>query len=211
MMASRIGEKEEVDELRPRRPSGHPPFEGNRGTAGGYARSEQPGRDVDGQRQHHRVEEERVQAVRQADRAHGAGGEGHVGRLAGRADDAGEVQEVEVGRVRRAGELQAVGLAAAAGQEELVRVVQREAGLRERPAAEDGERGQRQVRPADPALQRADRGHLRAHGRQHRDGGQQHQHQHGDAAVVLLQRVVDDLVGARARHHAQRQREVQQR
>ena len=73
--------------------------------------SKQPGRNIDRQRDHGGVEEKRQHALHRADPAHLAAGKADVGGLAGRSDNAGEIDEIAVIGRLAAGEIKTAVLA----------------------------------------------------------------------------------------------------
>src|SRR5260370_25082763 len=109
----------------------------------GRTSSDKTGPDVDGQREHDRVEEEGDDAMRERGAAHAERDRIDVGRRAGAADHEGVVEEVPEGRRLVARELQP----RAGGRRGrrlaivvrviLMRVMQREEEMDERPGADD--------------------------------------------------------------------------
>ena len=61
-----------------------------------YAVSDQPGGDIDHQRQQRRIEEERDDPMDEREPARGAGAYRHIRSLRGRAEHEGKVQKVQV-------------------------------------------------------------------------------------------------------------------
>src|SRR5271166_4892471 len=166
----------------------------------GDAALEEIGRDVDGEGQDDRVEEEPDDALNDADPSHPFRRDIDVRAGKRAAYDEGLIEEFHPAWLSRPGELEAAMIPARLLREVDACVVQPKHHLKEGPSAQDRRADERQMsrlRPACQILHRAELPDDRRYGRASRHNPQEHQH----PLVLVLWPGLNARVALRIRDH----------